>query len=238
VVPRLLELLDHERYPVVLLGWPLGSKGLPRKWGHLKAADMTPDYLAKLEGGNIGVALGSASSDLISVDVDVDEGFREFLEVNGNRADTLQTKGRRGGNIWWRMQGPYPGLRKLKRRGCDWGEWRSRGGQTIIYGQHPEGGDYHILNRKPPQAIPFADIRWPDGVKPPMAEQAGTLQKPPEEDGSGQRPTESHSSSVFFSGHLCASVKVGGGSSSGHCPKRARSEQRGTVQASSNGEGP
>lgn len=172
----ILQLLDDEHYPVLLLGWPLGSKGTRRKWGHLTAKAMRdPRYLHQLDRGNVGVALGPVSGNLVSVDVDDDDGFSEFVQLNAVLADTLQSKGRRGGNIWWRMQGVYPRLQKLKRHGCDWGEWRSTGGQTIIYGQHPDGREYTITNPKPPLSINFEQILWPDGVAPPKSAEA--LQK-------------------------------------------------------------
>jgi len=59
-VKELRELLGHD---VLLLAWPKGSKGTKIKWGHRTVADMEkPDYLAKLERGNIGVALGAKSA--------------------------------------------------------------------------------------------------------------------------------------------------------------------------------
>jgi len=160
-------------------------------------------YQAELAQGNIGVALGGVSGNLISVDVDDDAGLEDFLQVNVDIADTLRSRGRRGGNVWYRMDGEYPRLKKLKRHGEDWGEWRSTGGQTIIYGEHPDGGLYTISNRKPPLLIPFKEIRWPEGVTGP------TLQKSTEADRGTQRTTESHllCSSAVLCAPLCSSVK-------------------------------
>src|SRR5678809_1433194 len=59
--------------PAVLLRWPSGSKGYPRQWKHLTAADMTEGYLAKFNADcNVGVALGKVSGGLASIDFDED----------------------------------------------------------------------------------------------------------------------------------------------------------------------
>lgn len=65
--------------PAVFLGWPRGTKGDSRRWGHLTQADMTPDYLAKLGNGNVGVVFGRKSADptgavLAGIDLDRADG--------------------------------------------------------------------------------------------------------------------------------------------------------------------
>lgn len=165
-VERLLLLLGE---PVLLLHWPFGSKGVQEKWGHLRAdVEMKdPQYLAQLRKGNIGVALGEKSGALISIDWDDDESLSEFLRINHEIANTLQSKGSRGGNLWYRMDGPYPKLTYLKRGSLDVGEWRSTGGQTIIHGVHPSGVPYRLVNEVRVMQIRFDQIHWPEGIRPP-----------------------------------------------------------------------
>ena len=173
---RVNDLVTLIGEPVLLLPWTKGLKGDDSlKWGKYTASKMLePNYRTKLEQGNIGVALGQKSGNLISIDIDDDDGLTEFVRLNTNIADTLRSRGRRGGNLWYRMLGEYPSLKILKRNGVDWGEWRSDGGQTIISGEHPDGGSYTITNSKRPLEIRFEDIQWPDGVIPPTV---STLQK-------------------------------------------------------------
>src|SRR5260370_40011241 len=130
-VPELLELLG----PAVLIGWRLGSKGTRKKWGHLTLADMTPDYLAKLKRGNIGVALGEVSGGLCALDLDIDPLVEPFLAVNPCLSDTLATRGNRG-RVWWiKFDRPYPKSANLKNDSRDdIGEFRSNGEQSIIWG--------------------------------------------------------------------------------------------------------
>ena len=54
-------------------------------------------YLKKLEGSNIAVKVGSASSGLCSIDIDDDSQYQAFLNLNPALKETLQTKGQRGG---------------------------------------------------------------------------------------------------------------------------------------------
>ena len=104
-VSELRELLGHD---VLLLAWPKGSKGTKIKWGHLTVADMTPAYLEELERGNIGVALGEKSGNLVALDVDIDEMIQPFITANPFLKTTLQTHGARGRVFWFRMRGEYP----------------------------------------------------------------------------------------------------------------------------------
>ena len=64
---------------MLLLPWPLGKKGTKRKWKHLTLEAMSdPAYLAKLAKGNIGVAQGSKSNGLCSIDIDHDDEIDGF----------------------------------------------------------------------------------------------------------------------------------------------------------------
>lgn len=107
-IGNLLELLHYPEYPTLLLGWPLGTKGTKRKWKHLTPASMTPDYVRKLAGKNIGVALGEKSSGLCSIDIDDEKFVRAFDAANPALKNTLRSHGRRGCNIWVRFTGAYP----------------------------------------------------------------------------------------------------------------------------------
>ncbi len=168
VAPQVAELRELLGNDVLLLPWPLGKKGDKRAWKHLTAAAMNdPAHLRLLGRGNIGVALGQVSGGLCSLDIDSDEELAHFLELNPEIGNTLQSRGSRGGNLWWRIADPvYPRLKPLKRYEKGWGEWRSTGSQTIIYGQHPDGHNYQIVNRVKPITIELIQIQWPEGIYP------------------------------------------------------------------------
>ena len=154
---------------VLLLAWPKGSKGTKKKWGHLTIASMTPAYLKNLEYGNIGVALGGKSGNLIALDVDDDTLVESFLALNPFLRDTLQTHGARGGVFWLRMAGAYPAKTiKLKNHsGDDCGEFRSNGSQSIISGTHPNGNTYQVVNMAKPLVVDFVKIVWPTEISNP-----------------------------------------------------------------------
>ena len=80
---RINELRDLLGHDVLLLHWPLGSKGTKKKWRHLTIESMNdPRYLEQLSTGNIGVVLGEKSGHLCAVDLDVDELVEPFLSAN------------------------------------------------------------------------------------------------------------------------------------------------------------
>lgn len=167
-VSELRELLGND---VLLLQWPRGSKGTRKKWGHLTVADMTPEYLEKLEHGNIGVALGAKSGNLIALDVDDDSLVEPYLALNPWLKDTLQTRGRRGCVFWLRMAGDYPAKTKPLETlsGGDAGEWRAgKNSQSIIHGIHPDTGKpYQMLNKFKPLVVEFSSIIWPKEISNP-----------------------------------------------------------------------
>ena len=167
-VSQLWQLLG----PAVLLRWPLGSKGYPRKWKHLRITDMTDAYLAKFDGDcNIGVALGEVSNGLVSIDLDEDRYVDCLLEANPLFATTLRTRASRGCNIWLRCSGSYPSSCKLKdASGREVGEWRADVCQTIVSGMHPDGLPYRFVVEKPVITISYKQIIWPPGcLVPPDA---------------------------------------------------------------------
>lgn len=163
ITQRLGRLLGH---PVVLLKLGYGQKlPLSKGWQETRAEDCDAAYLRELDSGrfNIGVLLGEASGGLCSIDIDADHDIHAFLERNPRLKGTLRTGGRRGCNLWVRIQGTYPKLSRVKSRtGQNWGEWRADGGQTVIHGRHPEGVDYRILVEEPAISIAFDDIDWGD----------------------------------------------------------------------------
>ena len=142
-----IELRALLGYDVLLLAWPKGVKGLPKKWGHLTTADMTETYVRDLAGGNIGVALGAKSGHLVALDVDDDDLVQPFLDLNPFLKDTLQTHGNRGRVFWFRCSDNYPGkTKKLKgHAGEHCGEFRGNS-QSIIHGLHPSGKAYEIVH--------------------------------------------------------------------------------------------
>jgi phage/plasmid-associated DNA primase len=168
-VPRLLQLLGKN---TVLLPIFSGEKrpSIP-KWQEqtLEAMD-SPDYLASLEKGNIGVMLGAASGHLVSIDCDTDDAAAEMLKLNPMLAGTLRTRGARGCNFWLRiLDGIYPKTTKLKDSlGKSMGEFRATGGQTVISGKHPSGCEYSFLIEAPPVCVSFEEIVWPDTWQVPF----------------------------------------------------------------------
>lgn len=150
--------------PVVFINWPRGVKGSHRKWKHLRDEDMTPEYLAKLPKGNIGVALGEVSGGLCAIDFDEDRLVQPFLDRNPNLIGTLQTHGARGRVFWVRFNGDYPKrTTKLKTpSGEVVGEFRSNGGQSIVWGIHPDTQQpYQFVVRQGVVEGEFNSIVWP-----------------------------------------------------------------------------
>jgi hypothetical protein len=194
---RITDLRDLLGYDVLLLHWPLGSKGTKQKWRHLTIDDMSnPDYLAKLDSGNIGVALGEKSGHLCALDLDDDTLVDPFLESNPRLADTLQTHGARGRVFWLRMTGDYPGTHYLKTiSGTDAGEWRGNGAQSIIAGIHPDTSQpYQFMVEQPPIEISYSEINF------------GCLDLQP---GKSHSAKNSANAQTTFGSHPLTSVPIG-----------------------------
>ena len=115
------------------------------------------------EHTNIGIVQGVPSSGLISIDFDADEPLKEFLELNPALKSTMTTSAARGANLWFKIQGNYPPLTRLKRGGKIWAEWRSTGAYTVLHGLHADGMPYKS-NDKKPLRICHEHIRFPDDV--------------------------------------------------------------------------
>lgn len=155
------ELYDILGANTVLIPITLGHKG-PKiaDWTKLEYGHTQNEYYQKrLLTGNIGVVLGEASNNLCSIDCDKDEVLQEFLTLNPDAANTLVTKGKRGGNVWFRFTANTYPQRTL--RVADVGEFRSNGGQTVICGQHPDGIAYKLIQRHKVININFKCLKWP-----------------------------------------------------------------------------
>jgi Bifunctional DNA primase/polymerase, N-terminal len=128
--------------------------------------------LAASRGGNIGVVLGDPSDGLCTIDIDDDSLVEPFLILNPKLRDTLRTRGARGCQLWVRSIGDCPSsIQKLNfQDGANFGEWRTTGGQSVVFGQHPSGCRYTIEFEAPTAEIAFAEIRWPDGLVLPWLE--------------------------------------------------------------------
>jgi hypothetical protein len=120
------------------------------------------DLLYAFHNTAIGVQLGNG---VHAIDVDNDDLADQFLALNPTLTNTLRTRGSRGCQFWVKIDGECPEkVRPIKLADkTQVGEWRSKGGQSVIYGNHPSGNRYSVLTAKQPVTIKFADIRWPAG---------------------------------------------------------------------------
>lgn len=137
-----------------------------RGWHQLTRAQTdSPKFRRRFTDASpsLGVLLGAASNHLCSVDLDSDEWLERFLGANPNLRTSLISRGARGGNVWVRLRGAYPGVSKLYCAGKSIGEWRATGGFTIIAGIHPSGCEYRRTGG-PPVELAFGDLHWPAGV--------------------------------------------------------------------------
>ncbi len=165
---HLVSLLGDD---VVLLPVPKGKKG-PRwpGWQNFRIERMRdPAYIRCLgKAGSIAVLLGGASGGLCSIDIDDDQAVEPFLALNPGLRETLRSRGRRGCNVWVRIDGACPPPCGITRAdGSPWGEWRSTGVCTMIHGVHPAGMSYTRSPEVPPVTVRFEDIRWPDDLRLP-----------------------------------------------------------------------
>jgi hypothetical protein len=166
-VDALRELLGMD---VILLPVQHGKKAPMAKGWQLTNIQAMADakHLKQLERSNIGVLNGSPSCGLCSIDLDDGVSFELFFRDNPQLEGTLVTTGARGANVWVRIKGEFPRTFRLKNHaGESCGEWRSDGGQTVIFGRHPTGCDYRFLTLALPIEISFDEIILPAGTKIP-----------------------------------------------------------------------
>jgi hypothetical protein len=147
------------------------KKPMLPQWQNLIIQNMTPRHLSMInENVNVGVVLGKASMGLVSIDCDTNEGLGAFLTINPALTGTLISKGKRGGNVWVRVIDTYPKTSKIRDKdGNPWGEFRSDGGQTVIWGVHPSGCNY-TNNGMIVSAVEFSNIKWVDGLHLPWVD--------------------------------------------------------------------
>ena len=170
----------------VLLPIPRGEKRPTfARWQHTTFEDtQRPAYQRGLlsaikRGGNIGVLLGPKSGRLFALDIDDDQLVEEFLNRYPWLANTLQSRGKRGCQFWFRLEEgcEYPIARAivpLKRNGQPFGELRLGGGkgaQSVIFGLHPEGSHYEH-NGKTPIEIGLSGLRELTGWSEDQVRQA------------------------------------------------------------------
>ncbi len=143
----------------------------------MTTSEMTAEYLQSIvsHNSNVGILQGSPSNGLCSIDIDCDDELDAFCELNDDLvSNTTITRGKRGLNIWFRFKGNYPKLTKLHTRDDEpWGEFRSDGAQTVFAGEHPQGGNYKLINAAPPLEIEFSSIVWPSHLVLPWASETG-----------------------------------------------------------------
>lgn len=176
---------------VLLLPWPIGTKGTTRKWGHLSVAEMyNPGHLRKVESGNIGAALGKRSGSLCAVDLDRDDLREPFLAANPWARNTTEVRGARGCKFLIRIRGKYPPTAHLKRGEEDVAQWLADGAQAIVSGKHPDGMDYVFVNRAKPVEIEYCEIVWPEGLPVPKFKEDFTEQKKHTSNGADELPSQ------------------------------------------------
>ena len=173
---RLREILDLIGTAVLLPIMPGTKRPMLKGWKKSTLTNMTqPRYLAKFgPRHNIGVLQGRPSNGLCSVDLDDNEWVTPFLAANPKLTGTLRTRRRRGCNLWLRIVGGYPDLKKLhhptrknsKGEPLEVGEWRSTGGQTVIAGE-AEDVPYRFEVAAKPVEIAFGEIVWPEFIADP-----------------------------------------------------------------------
>jgi phage/plasmid-associated DNA primase len=117
----------------------------------------------------IAIKLGETSGHICAIDLDCKDGddYAEFLNANPGLEYTLRTKGARGGQIFIRVQGPYPASAKTDRF-----EWRAEGCLSQVHGVHPSGVKYQILCSDAPQSVDFNSIVWPENWSKPWEKTA------------------------------------------------------------------
>lgn len=185
-------LLERNGRHAVLL--PIEAKEKrPDRAGWTKrtyAETLTPGYQERLRAlANTGVLLGAPSSDLVAIDLDTENALAAFLDLNPQFHTTLRTRGARGAQLWFYVEGERPhqvhALNVDKNSplavGCDKppdkdgkntiGEFRAEGGQSVIRGIHPSGCHYTWLVASPPITIAFDQIRWPADIAIPWEQE-------------------------------------------------------------------
>ncbi len=151
----------------------------------------TADF-AKCTGSNIGLYHGASNT--LGLDLDDIELARKVFEEatstnltdwleNNERVEIKSPKANRGKLLFKLPKGLDVGLKQLKHKKKVIFELRCGNCQDVIYGQHPEGGNYQLIGN--PAAIPDAPAvlldmlqHW-DEWKPCLDSALGIEQEPP-----------------------------------------------------------
>jgi hypothetical protein len=165
---------------VVLIPLRRGSKKpLNKGWQDLTIEESkSKAHQKRIQGQvNLGVVLGENSNGLCTVDIDSDDLIEPFLNDNPFMRKTLQTKGKRGANFWFRAKGQIPRVIPIK----GFGELRGTGGQTVISGKHPDGPMYRIIHEAKPVRIDIRELEFPTGTlyPPPSSLNTSTTTSTP-----------------------------------------------------------
>jgi hypothetical protein len=131
---------------------------------------------------NLAVKLGPVSGDLCTVDLDSDDLIEPFLALNPRLSETLRTRGSKGCQFWFKVEGPYPErvAPLVDGNGAPVGEWRGGGnGLSTIFGVHPSSARhiktmvpshlwrwYERVVEKPIVVIRYEEIKIPEDWKP------------------------------------------------------------------------
>jgi P4 family phage/plasmid primase-like protien len=161
---HLAEIYSNLGADAVLLPLLPGRKGcvLPGWTKITWAATQTPAYQSELAAGDLAVLLGNQGNGICTLDLDDDKAVDEFLALNPKLVGTLRTRGARGCNLWFRINGPIPKSGPLLCDDKQVGEWRADGNATKIWGTHPDTGlPYTWLVAAAPLTVSFDEIVWP-----------------------------------------------------------------------------
>ena len=135
----------------------------PRSLNNPGGYSANADDFKNCKGFNIGLYHGASQTLALDLD-DVELAHKVFAELAGNQLlDWLNDPGRveikspkaNRGKLLYKLPSTLKesvGLRQLKHDGKVIFECRSGNCQDVIYGQHPEGGDYQLIGN--PAAIP------------------------------------------------------------------------------------
>jgi hypothetical protein len=153
------------RTVVLLRIAPRTKRPIDPAWEDLTVAEMTPAYLASLNG-NIGILHGRSSGGLTGIEFDSIEAAKAWYRANPWAKKCLWSKAKRGPCFWVFIEGDYPPNHDLyDATGIRVGEWRADGRQTVFTGEHPDGIPY-TNSGDPPARLRYSDIIWPPDVQP------------------------------------------------------------------------
>src|SRR5439155_26241745 len=113
-VQRVQRLLGDK---VVLLWMARGTKAPKFAGWQKQTIEHMRDirYVANLNSGhNIGVLLGAPSGGVCSIDIDDDANVEPFLVLNPQLRHTLDTRGKRGRELWVKIWGDNPDLAEIE----------------------------------------------------------------------------------------------------------------------------